>query len=449
MQILIITQRWYPDTFGGSEHVAAQQARRLAQRGHQVVVITERAREVLPSYEVVRNPSQPPLTLRGGDQLEPPLRVRGGEGELRIYRYGSSAQFARFGGLSRTDLKEVPKILKGLSPKHSQGLALFDVAILHHPFPAQGFFKANLKIPALYLFHASTASEAEVEGIKKFPISSGQTESPRHSRDNFQFPIFSSLLARAFSLWAYRVERNVLTKSDRIAVLSDFSAQTVKEYYPEAAKKITRIPIGIDTEQFKPADQKRAREKLGFAQDRKIILTVRRFTPRMGVSRLIHAMEDVLERMPDAQLLIVGEGPLKAALQAEIQLRRLQSKVTLVGAVPISDLPLYYQAADLFVLPTVAFEGLGMATLEALACGIPVVGTPVGATSEVLGALDPALITRGKDADAIAQGILDFFARPLDERAKLRKKAREIAEKNYNWERAIDELEEVIKTLKH
>ena len=51
MNILIITQRWYPDTFGGSEHVAAEQARRLAVLGHKVTVITERVREVLPEME--------------------------------------------------------------------------------------------------------------------------------------------------------------------------------------------------------------------------------------------------------------------------------------------------------------------------------------------------------------------------------------------------------------
>lgn len=416
MRILVITQRWYPDTFGGSEHVAAEQARRLAGRGHTVDVLTQRVRDLLP--EVERSPLNLPL-VKGEKE---------GVGSLTIYRYGSERQFARPAGLSRTDVKEVHEFLRKTPPQSPpfQGGERrgWDVAILHHPFPAYGFFKAGLHVPSLYLFHASTAKEAAFERTKRWPF-----------------------LTRLFVRWAYRVERSVLTRASRIAVLSDFSTSVLKETYPNVQEKILKLPIGIDTETFVPADRGAAKERLGFSRDRTLLLTVRRFSPRMGLSTLIHAMEAVVQTAPHAQLLIVGEGPLKAALQAEIELHGLQGKVTLVGAVPREDIPLYFQAADLFVLPTAAFEGLGMATLEALASGLPVLGTPAGATPEVLSDLDLTLIAKSTSAEDIAAGIRTYLARPEAQRAALGKKARELAVAKYNWERATDSLEEVLKSL--
>ena len=138
---------------------------------------------------------------------------------------------------------------------------------------------------------------------------------------------------------------------------------------------------------------------------------------------------------------------LKQALQSHIARHGLQSKVTLVGSVPLDDLPLYHAAANLFVLPSEAFEGLGMATLEALASGLPVVGTPAGATPEVLGKLDTKLITSGTGAEDIARGILEFFSRSEEERMSLKKRSREVAEKYYSWSEAVGALEMVLVRL--
>lgn len=386
--------------------MASEQARRLAGRGHKVTVLTQRTREVLPISSV--------------------------EGNLIIHRYGSPEKLARLGGLSRTDLSEVPKILTPtLSPPSKGGEREgWDVAILHHPFSALGFFRAGLKIPSLYIFHTSTAREAEVEGIRR--------QLPRLLRWTRPF------LTSWFIAKAARAERIVLERASRIAVLSDFSWLILRGAYPFTEKKIIKLPIGIDVKTFVPSDRARARARLGLPLEKKIILTVRRFTPRMGLFELLRAMEIVLEKIPETQLYIIGEGPLKQDLGNEIQTRNLQGKVILVGAAPVADLPLYYQAADLFVLPTAAFEGLGMSTLEALACGLPVVGTPAGATPEILGALDPTLVTHSVGAKDIATGILGFFARSETEQLALSKKAREIAEQNYNWDRAVEELERVI-----
>ena len=81
----------------------------------------------------------------------------------------------------------------------------------------------------------------------------------------------------------------------------------------------------------------------------------------------------------------------------------------MLGFIPDTDLPTYYQAADLFVLPTLALEGFGLVTTEALSSGLPVIGTPAGATPEILGHLDPRLIAPGTTPDDLAKAILGFF----------------------------------------
>lgn len=406
MKILVITQRWYPDTFGGSEHVAFEQSKGLANLGHEVFVLTEYNNSSLPAFE----------------------EKKFNQGFIKIFRYGQENFFKKWGS-SLGDLLTLPKALKKILSQEK-----FDVAILHHPYPALAFFLSKPKIPALYVFHASTAREAEVEGL-------------RRKFQGFLKP-FGSLFAFLFIKVTRLVEKIVLKKSKKIVLFSEFSKKVLQETYPQREEKIQIVPIGIDLEKFKPSDeQKEIRKKLGLPEDREIILTVRRLTLRMGLFELLSAALLVRQNFPKVLFLIIGEGPLKEALVNEIEQLNLKFNVWLLGRVPLEDLPLYYQAADLFVLPTAAFEGLGMATLEALSSGLPVVGTAVGATPEILSQLDLRLIVEEPKPALIAQGIVTYLNQTPEEKQNLRKKARNLAEKQYNWPKAVEELEKILSNL--
>src|SRR2546426_10110498 len=104
----------------------------------------------------------------------------------------------------------------------------------------------------------------------------------------------------------------------------------------------------------------------------------------MGLDTLIRAMATVRERFPRVLLLIGGSGSLRPLLETITISLALSDHVRFLGFVPERDLPAYYGAADAFVLPTRELEGFGLGTVEALACGMPVLGTPLCAKARNL-----------------------------------------------------------------
>jgi glycosyltransferase involved in cell wall biosynthesis len=114
--------------------------------------------------------------------------------------------------------------------------------------------------------------------------------------------------------------------------------------------------------------------------------------------------------------------------------------VRFLGAIPEDLLPSYYQAADIFVLPTLELEGFGLATLEALACGTPVVGTPAGGTPEILAPLERRLVTRDVSPGAIAEAVL-WATREELLRPDMCRRCRTYVEKNYSWEACVERHE--------
>ncbi len=239
------------------------------------------------------------------------------------------------------------------------------------------------------------------------------------------------------------VERLVYRRSDRIIVLSDGFARLASDAYRIPRDRIVVIPGGVDLARFQPAPDTRAvRQRLGLPGDRPLLLTVRRLVARMGLDRLLAAMRLVVRRVPEALLLIGGEGPARAALERLVEDLGLPASVRFLGRVPDDLLAAYLAAADLVVVPSVALEGFGMATLEALACGTPVVGTPVGATPELLSGLEPRLLCKEASADALAVTLTDAIRAPGW--LPSRRACRAFAER-YGWDTIVPRVEAVFR----
>ncbi|MFJ6387420.1 glycosyltransferase [Streptomyces sp. NPDC091972] len=170
------------------------------------------------------------------------------------------------------------------------------------------------------------------------------------------------------------------------------------------------IPNGIDTERFRPAaaDTVRARLLPGVDPAAPLVVCVGRLCRQKGQDVLLRAWDAVLHRVPEARLVLVGDGPERDRLR-----ERAPGSVLLAG--PVADAVPWYRAADLVVLPS-RWEGMALAPLEAMACGRPVVVTDVdGARESLPPALAPRCLVPPENpaalADAVAALLLDPSSR--------------------------------------
>ena len=210
--------------------------------------------------------------------------------------------------------------------------------------------------------------------------------------------------------------------------------------------KTIRIPLCVDTQRFSFVENPRAiREELGLPLNRPILLTVRRLVARMGLENLIAAMSHVVKQVPEALLLIGGKGYLEKRFRAQVRQLNLETNVKFLGFIPEEKLPKYYQAADVFVLPTIALEGFGLVTIEALSCGTPVIATPVGANPEVLEPLGEEFLCQDTTPEALAERIVWFIGQGIN--AELRRRCRNYCETNFSITKVVGSIEEVLEAV--
>jgi glycosyltransferase involved in cell wall biosynthesis len=385
MRILIASGTWYPQR-NGVARVATEVGRRLAERGHKVTALVPRVAE-LPAEEH--------------------------DGSLAVHRVIARGVLP----LTVKDLLE--------TTRHSRRLGAFDVLLAHGATTALGLSRAGISAPLVAVYHASLPRELRFM----------RTRLPWGQR---------RLVAYLNEPIAVMQERAALRRCARILILSEYTRSLLTADHPDQSGKIRAVSGGVETRAFCPADGMRAaRLRLGLDPVGRLLVTVRRAEPRMGIEQFLRAVQ--ILATDDLAVAVVGGGLLTNELRALGSALGLDGRVSFVGQVPEDELPDWYRAADLFVLPTVAYEGFGMATVEALASGTPVVGTPAGATPELLDPLDPRLVARGSDADSLAVAIQDALAFVDDD---FRKRCREYAVARFSWDQVTRAWENELVALK-
>jgi glycosyltransferase involved in cell wall biosynthesis len=172
--------------------------------------------------------------------------------------------------------------------------------------------------------------------------------------------------------------------------------------------RVIVMPNGIDTSRFRPdqASRERTRSELGFGPDDVLILNVGRLVPEKDQAMLIEAFCEVHRTLPNARLMVAGDGPLRGELAHQVAQQGLNHAVLLAGA--RNDIPELLRAADVFVLSS-RIEGMPLAVGEALASGLPVVATAAAGVSEVAG--DTSTLTPIGDPQALADALCNTIAR--------------------------------------
>lgn len=400
MKLLFVTDVSMKEVIGGAERVLYEQCTRLVGKGHEVHVLTRR----LPSHETDSE------TVAG----------------VREWRYAVNRASGPF--FFTTTLRNGRQLFETL-----QGQVCFDILNFQQPFSAYAVLRsrASRTIPKVYTCFSFAFEEFR-------------------SRNRMPAGPFGRI-AYLLNLWVRQyIERKALAASDRFVVLSRFTAARLEEVYGIPVRQSRITPAGADLERFTPAagEEERAaiRRRLRLPEDRFILLTVRNLVPRMGLARLLDAMKAVVGDHPEVLLVIGGSGPLRQTLSSRAEELGLPDHVRFAGFIPEERLTDYYRMADLFVLPTVELEGFGLITPEALASGLPVVGTPVGGTLEILSRFDESFLFRDASADAMAEKIIEKIRAFRDSpslRGQTALRCRAFAERHYSWEQNVTELEDV------
>jgi glycosyltransferase involved in cell wall biosynthesis len=226
------------------------------------------------------------------------------------------------------------------------------------------------------------------------------------------------------------VEQRVYSSAKRLITLSTAFRDLLCADYGIPASRVSVVPGGVDVERFRPAESRvAARAHLGWPEDRQIIFCIRRLVHRMGLENLIAAFGKIAPRYPKATLVIAGRGPLAADLKALADSLGLGEQIRFAGFVSDADLPLAYAAADFSIVPSDALEGFGLITLESLACGTPVLVTPIGGLPEAVSGLSSSLVLPGCSIADIAAGLERGLAGGLPSVAE----CRAYAENNFAW----------------
>jgi glycosyltransferase involved in cell wall biosynthesis len=209
-------------------------------------------------------------------------------------------------------------------------------------------------------------------------------------------------------------------RMDAIVTNSRVAAAELITHDGVAPDRIHVIPNAVLPAASSPADRRRYRAGWGFSADQLVAGCVANYKAEKGLGFLIDAAARLRERLPELRVVIVGEGPLRGELEAEIRRRELGTVVRLHGAEP--DARLVYSAFDIFVQASET-EGLPNVILEAAAAGLPIVATSVGGTAEIVTTELNALLVQSGDAAALA-GAIDRMATDPKLRERLGEAAR-------------------------
>jgi glycosyltransferase involved in cell wall biosynthesis len=221
-------------------------------------------------------------------------------------------------------------------------------------------------------------------------------------------------------------------KSDAVISVSSYSARYLLDIgVPE--KNIHVLPNSVDTTKFRPTVKPRDLKDRFSGMN--ILLYVGPITERKGLKYLINAMPAILQENPETILLLVGKGDIPK-LKKMAEALGVLNNVIFEGFVPEERLPSYYNACDIFILPSLQ-EGFGIVLIEAMACGKVAIASNNTAIPEVIG--DAGILVESKNSYALA-GAISKLLNNTSIRASLELKALERVEKHYSLARVTDQL---------
>jgi glycosyltransferase involved in cell wall biosynthesis len=364
---------------GGIEKVSYEQSRRLTESGYEFDVLTSKTK----------------------GQIEHPAK------RIRIYPYSGLKVAERFGVpypiLTVKAYKQFAKVIRNCDLVHAHGHVYMSSYLA-------GMLAKKYKKPFIVTQHNTWID-------------------------------YKSWLNIMENMNDLTIGKSVLKRADRILTVSK---ETMKYVLRLGADKVKTSVMynGVDTNCFRYAKKGESREKLGLPKNRKIIFSVRRLVYKNGLDTLIESAALVARAYPDILFVVAGKGPSKQLIENRIKELGIENNTKLTGFVPDELLPVYYNAADYFVLPSASGEGLPLVLFEAMACGLPVVATAVGGTPEIIEHMKNGVLVPPMNPEAITEALAKLLLKEelgtfIGEEAKRSIKNR------FTWEENVQRLAKV------
>ena len=393
MKILMVSDGYFPERIGGSYRYLTALSMELTKRGHEVHVIIPKSAEGLKENEIING--------------------------VVMHRFNYNRRLPAISFLSQIigSRRKFKEILREIKPS---------LINFHHALPSIGIISIKLikMIPKVYTFYGPWGEEYS---IRNKP----------------------SLLSNLYTKIMLLFENYVLKRCKRFLVLSEFSRKQLNEIHRIPLERISVIRAGLDIDFFSPGSKMDARRRLNIPEKCKVLLTVRRLDPRMGLDILLKAFKIVIEQIGEIRLIIVGSGPELMALKKLRDDMGISDSVDFAGFAAEEELVYFYRAADMTVIPSKGLEGFGLMTIESLSCGTPVIGTPVGSTIEILGTFNKNLLFSGIQSDSIAEKIIQVFSGDSDGKLPTGEECRSYIKKNYRIDEMVKNVEDFyFETLK-
>jgi len=245
------------------------------------------------------------------------------------------------------------------------------------------------------------------------------------------------------------LEESVMEDADAIIAECPQDALDLCEHYACTPRRITIIPCGFDPGEFQTLDRAEARMRLGLDPSRPVVLQLGRMVPRKGVDNVIRAMRPLRDdHGVEAQLVVVGgnaDTPDPAAtpeigrLTAIARELGVDDGVRFFGRRPRDRIREFYYASDVFVT-TPWYEPFGITPVEAMACGLPVIGARVGGIQYTVQDGRTGFLVEPKDPAGLAHRLAQLFSDPAIPRL-FGRRARRRAYELFTWKRVAEQLD--------
>jgi len=245
---------------------------------------------------------------------------------------------------------------------------------------------------------------------------------------------------------AKQLLRRIADHVDVLTYLGEYTrARLARVLSTSSVARLERLAPGVDASFFRPESGGDVVRETHDLRDRRVIVCVSRLVPRKGQDMLLRALPTILRAVPEAAVLIVGDGPDRKRLEALTDREGLRTAVRFTGPVPAAELPAHYDAGEVFAMPCrtrrrgLDVEGLGIVYLEASASGLPVVAGRSGGAPDAVLAGKTGVVVDGTDITAVAASIVAMLSDQT--RAKAMGAAgRAWVEREWTWDAAAERL---------